>query len=138
MTKDEFVALMLKLADAWGRLDTDAALECFAPHAVYMEPPDIQLYVGHKQLRPYFDALEPGTFLSFENLWFDQESQVGAAEYSFGLQGRELVDRGIIVVELEGNRISHWREYQRKGPANFEAFIATEGKDWQWHIGNYP
>ena len=42
------------------------------------------------------------------------------------------------VVELRDGRIAFWREYQRKGPLPHEAFLAPEGKDWQWTIRNYP
>jgi hypothetical protein len=98
----------------------------------------VQLFVGHKQLRAYFEALEAGTFLRYENLWFDEESQTGAAEFAFGLQGQDVVDRGAIVVVVHDGVITHWREYHRKGPADFNEFVATEGKTWQWHIGNYP
>lgn len=49
-----FVALMQRLARAWSEQDTGAALACFTADAVYMEPPDIQLYEGHDQLGPYF------------------------------------------------------------------------------------
>jgi hypothetical protein len=26
----------------------------------------------------------------------------------------------------------------RKGPADFAEFLAVGGKQWRWHIGNYP
>ena len=133
-----FEQLMHRLAAAWSAQDTDVAVACFTEDAVYMEPPDVQLYRGHEQLRPYFAALEPGTFMRFHNLWFDEASATGAGEYSFGLEGQEVADVGVVVVTIERGAIAQWREYQRKGPADFSTFIATEGKEWQWHIGNYP
>jgi ketosteroid isomerase-like protein len=138
LTSDEFRHLMQRLAAAWGAQDTDTALDCFAPDAVYTEPPDIQFYTGHDQLRPYFAALKPGTFLTFHQLWFDEQQQSGIGEFSFGGAGRPSADHGVIVVQLRDGRIATWREYQRKGPTSFADFIAVEGKNWQWHIGNYP
>jgi ketosteroid isomerase-like protein len=129
---------MEEVAQAWSRLDTERALACFAPDAVYMEPPDVQLYIGHAQLRPYFAALPPGTFMIFHCMWFDEERQVGAGEYSFGREGAASADHGVAVVELRDGRIAFWREYQRKGSPHFENFIGVDGKTWQWHIGNYP
>lgn len=76
--------------------------------------------------------------MHFHNLWFDEQRQVGAGEYSFGMQGQATTDHGVVVAELDEGRIAFWREYQRKGPAPFAAFIGREGKAWQWHIGNYP
>jgi hypothetical protein len=113
-------------------------LECFTSDAVYMEPPDIQLFVGHDQLRPYFQALRPGTVMAFQHLWFDEERQSGVGEYSFGSKKAIEADHGVVVVQLREGRIASWREYQRKGPGDFGRFIAPEGKAWRWHIGNYP
>lgn len=138
MTSAEFRALMEQLARAWSTQDTDLALSCFADDAVYMEPPDIQLYRGHVELRPYFAALSSGTFMRFHTLGFDESAQAGAGEFSFGSETGDTADHGVAVVELDGERIGFWREYQRKGPANFSEFVAREGKQWQWHIGNYP
>ena len=134
----QFSRLMSQLADSWQSQNTEAALNCFTKDAVYMEPPNIQLYIGHEQLRPYFAALKPGTYLTLHNLCFNQTSQVGMAEYTFGMEGKELADVGVIVVQLEAGKIAKWREYQRKGPANFAKFTAHEGKAFEWHIGNYP
>jgi hypothetical protein len=40
------------------------------------------------------------------------------------------------VVDVVDGRIRAWREYLVKGPADQERFLATDGKDWRWHIGN--
>ena len=133
-----FFALMEQLAEAWSRQDTESALACFSPEATYIEPPDIQFFRGHAQLRPYFGALKPGIFMRFHNLWFDETRQMGAGEYSFGSAGKATANHGVVVVELRDGRIAFWREYQRTGPSAFQDFIRTEGKTWQWHIGNYP
>ncbi len=138
MSPGEFRELLEQLARAWTTQDTDLGLACFASDAVYMEPPDVQLFVGHEQLRPYFDALTPGTFLQLHTVAFDESAQCGAAEFSFGSEGEETADHGVAVVELEGGLIARWREYLRKGPASFADFSSTDGKTWQWHIGNYP
>jgi hypothetical protein len=73
-----FREMMNRLADGWSQQKTDQALACFNEDAIYMEPPDSQFYKGHSQLRPYFSALKPGTFMRFHNLWFDEVRQIGA------------------------------------------------------------
>lgn len=138
VSETEFKAIMNRLADAWTRQDTERALACFTEDALYMEPPDIQLYEGHAQLRPYFAALKPGTFMRFHNLWFDEVRQTGAGEYSFGEQADKTADHGVVVVELRHGRIAVWREYQQKGPVGFEEFIDKANKQWRWTIKNYP
>jgi hypothetical protein len=138
MTSAEFGELMERLARAWSTQETELGLSCFTEDAVYMEPPDVQLFVGHAELRPYFAALTPGTFMRFNAIMFDENGQVGAGEYAFGDERSQTADHGVAVVEVEDGRIRFWREYQRKGPAEFADFFAREEKTWQWHIGKYP
>jgi len=138
LTLDEFHDLMQRLASGWQDLDTELALSCFTADAFYSEPPDIQIYMGHEQLRSYFAALKPGTLMRFQHLWFDEDSQTGAGEYTFGSQRAEIADHGVAVIELKDGRIAIWREYQRKGPLGFDEFTAADGKQWLWHIDNYP
>ncbi len=134
-----FRNLMGRIATGWSTQNTELALSAFVADAVYMEPPDIQLYHGHEELRLYFDALDEGHYLHWHLLWFDEESRTGGGEFVFGVEGKAIADHGVAVVELtDDGLIAVWREYQRKGPADMEEFLAVEGKQWQWHIGNYP
>jgi hypothetical protein len=134
----QFTVLMQRLASAWNEQDTEATVACFTSDAIYMQPPDVQFFTGHEQLRAYFGVLKPGTYLRYQNLWFDEAKQVGCAEFSFGVEGKLKADHGTIIVGLRDGLISHWREYVQKGDASFAEFIAHTGKTWQWHIGNYP
>jgi uncharacterized protein (TIGR02246 family) len=136
MNRDEFRALIQRLADAWAALDADAAVACFTDDATYIQPPDEQLFVGADQLRAYFAPLEPGTYLRLDNVWFDEELQRGAVEFTFGEGDQEPADHGVSVVDVAGGRIRAWREYLVKGPADQDRFLAVDGKDWRWHIGN--
>jgi ketosteroid isomerase-like protein len=136
VTGDEFRALLQRLADAWGALDADAATECFTDDAVYMQPPDEQLFAGREQLRAYFGPLDPGTYLRLDNVWFDESAQRGACEFTFGVGGQEVADHGVAIVDVADGRMRAWREYLVKGPADQDRFLATDGKAWSWHIGN--
>jgi uncharacterized protein (TIGR02246 family) len=138
MDRAGFERLLHELAEGWATRDASRAAACFTDDAVYMEPPDQQLFVGREQLTAYFGPLEAGTYLRVHRVWFDAATQTGAVEFSFGVKGRERADHGVAVVEVRGERIALWREYPRKGPADFGEFVATEAKDWAWHIGNYP
>jgi hypothetical protein len=136
LTREQFETLMARIAEGWSRQDVELALSAFAPDAVYMEPPDIQLYVGHTQLRPYFAAVEPGTRMVWHSLWFDPERQAGAGEFTFGSPGDAT--HGVALVELRNGRIALWHEYQRAGPVERKDFLARGGKRWKWTIENYP
>jgi hypothetical protein len=137
MTADEFRALLEQLAEAWAGLDGDRAAELFSEHAVYMQPPEEQLFVGRSQLRAYFGPLDPGTYLRLDNVWFDEATQRGACEFTFGVGDNEPADHGVAIIDVDAGRIRAWREYLVKGPSDQGRFLATEGKDWRWHIGNF-
>ena len=124
---------MSSLAHAWSTQDTELALGCFTEDALYMQPPDQQLYRGAEELRKLFAALRPGTIMKFHHLAFDEASQTGFGEFSFGYEDTETADHGVVVVKLRDGRIASWREYFEKGPASFEEFIDPEGeKTWEW------
>ncbi len=137
LTATEFRDLMHNVAIGWSTQDTELALSSFNEDVIYMEPPNIQYYRGHTQLRPYFDALEESHKMVFHNLWFDESTQTGSGEYTFSY-GVEIADTGVVVVELNNGKISFWREYQQKGPSEFSKYIGIENKDWEWTIENYP
>ncbi len=128
----EYHALMTKLAQAWSRQDTESALECFTSDAVYFEPPDVQFYHGQEQLRSYFGALTPGTFMVFHHLSFDESNQVGAGEFSFGLKGKSSADHGVVIVKVRDGKIASWCEY----PSERDRLLSKTLSDWTARNGN--
>jgi uncharacterized protein (TIGR02246 family) len=136
VTTAEFRSLIQRLADGWAALDAAAAVDCFTDDAVYMQPPEEQLFVGRDQLLAYFAPLAAGTYLRLDNVWFDEGRQRGAVEFTFGVGDQEPVDHGVSIVDVDDGRIRAWREYLVKGPADQNRFLAMDGKGWHWHIGN--
>ncbi len=137
VSEEEFFRIMENIAHGWSIQNTDLALSSFDEDAIYMQPPNIQYYRGHQQLRPYFDELDSNYKMNFHNLWFNQKNQTGAGEFTFSY-GKDTSDIGIVVVELNNGKIKFWREYLTKGPTDFKEFLKIEDKNWEWHIGNYP
>ena len=137
VSTEQFKELMATLAAAWSSQDTERGVSCFTPDATYMQPPDQQFFRGSAELRRYFGALEPGTFMTFHNISFDPARQMGFGEFSFGTRGEPQADHGVAVVEVREGKIASWREYFSKGPADFRVFVAAEGKTWKWNIRNY-
>ncbi len=125
MTLDRaaFVALMDDVADAWNRGDSRRALERFTEDARYVEPPDVQRYVGHDELWTYFGGDDPPPMsLTWHHLVFDEADQLGAAEYTYAGEGSTY--HGIALVRIEGDRIADWREYQVRSDLDWERFAA--------------
>lgn len=130
----DFVALMNRVAEGWRTNNTDLALSAFTEDAVYMEPPDLHLFRGHTELRRFFDAVNPGSSMVWHRLWFDEESRIGAGEYTFHNRGRTTAAHGVAVVEIRDGKIAVWREYQRRGVIDFQEFLKIDGKQWKWTV----
>jgi len=120
----EFNQLMQIVADGWNEGEARKAADCFSEDAVYVEPPEKQLYRSRAELYDFFGG-NHGTDLPMKMTWhhlaFNQEDQIGFGEYTFEMHGRY---HGIVVVKIEGGLIKHWREYQYRTRLNWEDFIS--------------
>ena len=126
-----FKELMDRVARGWSTQNTDLALSAFAPDALYTEPPDLQIYRGHSELRPFFDAVTKGSSMIWHHLWFNPSTQTGSGEYSFHKGGRTTAVHGVAVIELVNGKIFRWREYQRRGAIDYDVFHDPKTKDWK-------
>jgi hypothetical protein len=130
LTSAQFVNFMERLARTWVENDTPMSLAHFTEDAVYIEPPDLQRYRGHNELRLFFNNLTLGTTMTWHNLWFDESTQCGAGEYSFSLGGwAGEANHGVAIVEMRDGLIATWREYQRRGPVSFESFTGVGSRE---------
>jgi hypothetical protein len=121
MERQGFEELLEAIARAWSTGDPQTAADCFAEDAVYVEPPDRQRYVGRAELFELSGGDEPAPMsMVWHHLAFDAAQQIGFGEYTF--RGRRQY-HGIVVVQLRGERISRWREYQYPHEADWTEFI---------------
>jgi SnoaL-like domain len=120
MDQAGFAALMGAIAEAWNHGESEAALRCFTDDAVYMEPPDSQLYLGREELWEFFGGDDPPPMrLDWHHLVFDERAQIGAAEYTYEGSTRY---HGIVIVKLRDDRIASWREYQTQSNMDWDTF----------------
>jgi hypothetical protein len=121
MNKIEFTHLLYALSDAWERKDYAAAAEMFADDIQYADPLRYA-HSGKAQLRAFFEADE-----GFEQrtVWramvFDEEQQMGFAEYTF--EGTHRY-HGAVIIKVMDEKISHWREYQHIDPRDWQDFAS--------------
>lgn len=123
-TIQQFEHLMQTLADGWNEGNARKAADCFSEDAIYIEPPEKQLYHGRAELYEFFGG-DSGTDLPMKMTWhhlaFNEGEQVGFGEYTFQMHGRY---HGIVVVKLESGRIKHWREYQYRSELKWQEFTS--------------
>ena len=124
LATQQFQQLMQTIADGWNEGDARKAADCFSEDAIYVEPPEKQLYHGRAELHEFFGG-DSGPALPMKMTWhhlaFNEEEQVGFGEYTFQMHRRY---HGIVVVRLEAGLIKHWREYQYRSELDWAEFTS--------------
>ena len=124
MTETEFERLMQTIADGWNEGNARKAADCFSEDAIYVEPPEKQLYQGREELYEFFGGSK-GTDIPMKMIWhhlaFKEAKQIGFGEYTFEMHERY---HGIAVAKVEAGLIKHWREYQYKTELNWGDFTS--------------
>ena len=118
----DFERLMQTIAEGWNEGNAQKAAGCFCEDAIYVEPPEKQLYHGRAELYEFFGG-DAGTDLPMKMTWhhlaFNEKEQTGFGEYTFQMHGRY---HGIVIVKLDSGLIKHWREYQYRSELDWEEF----------------
>jgi hypothetical protein len=121
MTKTEFRDLLETLADLWSRRDYATAARAFAEDVRYADPVRYS-FSSRAELQAFFEA-DQG--YSQRTLWhtvlFDEDQQVGAAEYTYDGTHRY---HGTVLVRVGEGKITHWREYQHIDSREWKVFAS--------------
>ena len=121
MRKIEFEKILNSLSDAWQRKDYQAAEDVFAEDIQYADPLRYSLS-GKRQLRAFFETDEGYPQCTvWHNIIFDEEQQIGVAEYTFDGTHRY---HGVVIIKVQHDRITRWREYQHIDPRDWQNFIS--------------
>lgn len=124
ISTNEFNQLLQTVADGWNEGNARKAAACFSEDAIYIEPPEKQLYYGRAELYEFFGG-DNGTDIPMNMIWhhlaFNEGKQIGFGEYTFQMHGRY---HGIVVVKIEAGLIQRWREYQYRSELNWEEFTS--------------
>jgi hypothetical protein len=120
-----FRAVLDTVASGWNSARADLAAGCFTEGAVYLEPPDRQVYRGRPAIRGFFEASaqqpQPDR-MRWHAVAFDPVRQIGFGEYTY--RGRQNY-HGIVVVRLHEGLIHRWREYQYGSALSWEDFVGS-------------
>lgn len=123
LTTAQFDVLMNTVAEGWNKGDAKKAADCFAEEAIYIEPPDKQLYRGRAALFKFFGGEEGRKSemkMTWHHLMFNEPQQIGAGEFTFEYGSKV---HGMVIVKLIDGKISRWREYWYESNLDWQTFI---------------
>jgi hypothetical protein len=121
--EEEFIKLMTTVSDGWNEGNARKSADCFTEDAVYMEPPNRQVYVGRKAIYEFFGGPskpDPPMRMIWHHLSFNEQEQAGFGEYTFQMNFRY---HGIVTVAIQNGKIAKWREYQYQSPSDWDTFV---------------
>lgn len=118
MTRQEFEAMLQALARGWTEKDYEKVASRFAEDVRYLDPTRYS-FSSRAELLEFFGAEEGEESTVWHNVVFDEERQLGAAEYTY--QGTRRF-HGTVWVQLRGDLIARWREYQHVSDQEWEEF----------------
>jgi hypothetical protein len=124
MTTAQFKALMESVADGWNTGNARPAADCFTDDALYSSPPN-PIRRGRETLFEFFGGAKgrPRPMkMQWHNLLFDEDSQIGAGEYTFTY---DIRTHGMVMVRLVNGKIANWREYETESPTEWEQFVGV-------------
>ena len=123
LTAADYKRLMNELADAWNTNDASRAVNLFTDDAVYSAPPNGRVRRGREELFRFFGGPSgrPRPMrMEWHHLVFDEESQIGAGEYTFTYEVRT---HGAVMVRVVKGRIANWREYEEASSLDWQEFM---------------
>ena len=121
MTCQEFEAMLQALARGWAEKDYEKVASHFADDVRYIDP--LRYRFGSRaELLEFFGGEEAEESTVWHNAVFDEERQIGAAEYTY--QGAHRY-HGTVWIQIRGNLIVRWREYQHTSGLEWEEFWAA-------------
>jgi len=122
MTWPEFEVMLQALARGWMERDYEKVASFFAEDVRYADPIRYRIRSRAGLLEFFQDdeGFEQSTV--WHNAVFDEERQAGAAEYTY--QGTRRY-HGTVWIEVRGNLIARWREYQHVSDLEWEEFWAA-------------
>ena len=120
--REGFRLVMQTVADGWNRGDARRAASCFGEDAKYSGPPSPP-HRGRKALYEFFSAAKGRQLpmqMTWHNLLFDPEQQIGAGEYTFRYKEQT---HGLVIVKISNGLIVNWREYEVESGLPWEKFV---------------
>ncbi len=119
----QFEQLLVTLATGWNTNDAALAASVFADDAIYVEPPNKQLYVGKAAIYEFFGGAagrDSSMNMQWHNMAFSPQTGAGAGEFTFSWPTGQV--HGMVSIAVSKGKIVLWREYFYPSELDWEAF----------------
>jgi hypothetical protein len=119
MNKGDFVSLLKLLADGWTDKEYGLVASQFTEDVFYSDPRNYTFRDRGSLLAFFEDDEGLPQSCTFHNSIFDEERQLGVAEFTYVGTYRY---HGTAWIELRGDKIASWREYQHISDKEWDEF----------------
>jgi len=123
MGANDFEELLRSLAAGWTRRDYEAVASHFADDVFYSDPLNYTICDNESLLAFFQDDDDKPQSCIFHNSVFDEQRQLGVAEYTYEGTFRY---HGTVWIKLENDKIESWREYQHRSDKDPSEFWSAE------------
>lgn len=121
-----FEQLLDKLASSWSSKQYEAAASCFTDRLFYSDAINYSFFDRGSLLEFFRDDGEHEQSCLFHSYVFDPDHQRGVAEYTYS---GHFTYHGTVWIELDGDKISVWREYQHRSDVSYENYWKLDERD---------
>ena len=115
----EFRSLLTLLADGWEHKEYALVASQFAQDVFYSDPKHYTFRDRASLLEFFEDDDGRPQYCKFHNSMFDEERQLGVAEFTYEGTFRYHCT---VWIEIKENKIASWREYQHLSTKTWEEF----------------
>ena len=119
MNKSGFTSMLKLLADGWTDREYVLVANQFTEDVFYSDPRNYTFRDRDSLLAFFEDDDGLPQSCTFHNSVFDEERQLGVAEFTYVGTYRYL---GTAWIELRGDKIASWREYQHISDKDWNEF----------------
>ena len=123
MTRDEFAKMLDRMAVAWTSRAYRTVVEHFSDDLFYCDPLNYSFDNKAALLNFFENDDKMPQHCVFHNAVFDEERQLGTAEYTY--RGTNQY-HGTVWIKMKSEKIQSWREYQHRSAIEFDEFWRRE------------
>ena len=119
MNNGEFASMLRLLADGWTDREYTLVASHFTDDVFYCDPRNYTFHDRASLLEFFKDDDGRPQSCEFHDSIFDEDRQIGVAEFTYV---GTYTYHGTVWIQLDGDKIASWREYQHISDRSYSEF----------------